>query len=71
MRSATSILQADLAILARILCVCVVKLVRANLASTHGAKMQERGVPDQLHVVSGVARQNRSMVVEAAAKSDG
>ncbi len=35
------------------------------------AKMQERGVPDQLHVVSGVARQNRSMVVEAAAKSDG
>ncbi len=30
------------------------------------AKLQERGVPDELHVVSGIARQNRAMVVEAA-----
>ena len=34
------------------------------------ARMSPRGVPDQLYVLSGVARQNRTLVVEAVAKAD-
>lgn len=34
------------------------------------AKMSERGAPDQLYVLRGIARQNRTLVVEAAAKAD-
>ena len=34
------------------------------------AKMAERGSPDQLYLVSGVARANRTLVVEVVAKTD-
>lgn len=34
------------------------------------AKMAERGAPDQLYVVSGIARANRTIVVEAITKAD-
>ncbi|MFO1076946.1 MAG: right-handed parallel beta-helix repeat-containing protein [Planctomycetota bacterium] len=34
------------------------------------AKMAERGAPDQLYVISGVARANRTIVVEKVVKAD-
>lgn len=34
------------------------------------AKMSERGAPDQLYVLRGIARGKRTLVVEAAAKAD-
>lgn len=34
------------------------------------AKMAERGAPDQLYVVSGIARANRTIVVEAVTRAD-
>ncbi len=34
------------------------------------AKANDRGTPEELHIVSGIARANRTMVVELAAKTD-
>jgi hypothetical protein len=34
------------------------------------AKMAERGAPDQLYIVSGIARANRTIVVEKISKAD-
>lgn len=49
---------------------CYVK--RGTLAERglRTAKMAERGSPDQLYLVSGVARANRTLVVEVVAKTD-
>jgi hypothetical protein len=47
--------------------------VKRGTAAERGlrtAKMAARGAPDQLYLVSGVARGKRTLVVEAAAKAD-
>ncbi len=47
--------------------------VKRGTAAERGlrtAKMAERGAPDQLYVVSGIARANRTIVVEAITRAD-
>lgn len=49
---------------------CYVKRGSAAERGLRTAKMSDRGAPDQLYVLSGVARQNRTLVVEAVLKVD-
>ncbi|MFN0138250.1 MAG: right-handed parallel beta-helix repeat-containing protein [Phycisphaerae bacterium] len=49
---------------------CYVKRGTTAERGLRTAKMAPRGAPDQLYLVSGIARANRTMVVEAIAKED-
>jgi hypothetical protein len=49
---------------------CYVKRGSSAERVLRTAKMSDRGVPDQLYLVSGVARGKRTLVVEAAVKAD-